>query len=138
MGKNLKDDELIRVLDYSVAYGDIGYDGNLGFDDVRVNVKDTLVDCRFIGLHAPASAEILFKKDVVLYGTMNRGSRFNIYPNILFCGKNLLGHVYSPEDVTRALYVPAGTYKLVAEITSDSKKGQHTIIAYRKAEDHDR
>jgi hypothetical protein len=137
MSKNLRNDELIKVIDYSVGYGNIGYDGNLGFDSGRVTVNDLLKDCQLISLHAPATLEIIFKADIVLYGTMNYGSRYNIYPNIMFCGKNLLGHVYSPEDVTRPLFVPAGTYKLVIDMTSNSKRYQHTIIAYRKANEND-
>lgn len=124
----------IALSDFSVGYGDVGLNGQLGYEGKKIGRKVVEgEEWNTISVHAPSDGKINAFSPIEIYGVLNTDlNAVNVCTAKI--DDNAVGTVRFAGDRTDKIQLPAGEHRLSFSVNG-SNGGAHTIWAFRTLAD---
>ena len=131
MGTENKNYFGVALSDFKVGYGELGLNGELGYEgkSVSVRVKDS-DEWQTISVHAPSDGKIMAYEPIEIYGALNTDLNAQYTCTAVIDGE-VIGTVKFAGDRTETFTIPAGEHRLTFRV-GGKNGGAHTIWVFRK------
>ena len=121
----------VQILNAAVHKGQVGLNGVLGYDDLKVSVPVAYRDWNSVSVHAPSALSINVVEPVEIVGFMNGSMRAYREDDILFSiNGDAIDALHGPWEATRSLVLAPGQHQLSVTYAGNPEYC-HSLWLYR-------